>query len=323
MFYFVLGDQVNKSKLNSIFLLGITYSNNIKRYGMDAILEPIVSDLKALEGTIKNDKGEDISACLIAFTGDNLGMHAVAGFKEGFTAYRPCRFCMVTNTELHTLTFIHHDCVLRNKTLHKEHVQELLESDKPSDISKLYGINRDSVLNSLEYFHVTTGTPPDIMHDGLEGYLPTEIKHLLNQICFVDKIIPLSTVNSKIQQFDYGYSEKTKIPSEIKEVHLSKNGRLRQTASQMWSLSTLLPLMIGSLIPENNKYWENYIRLLLINNLIMSRNVSIKIINFLPYLISEYLEKYLTLYDTHLIPKQHTLTHYPEQLYRFGPLIDF
>ena len=34
-------------------------------------------------------------------------------------------------------------------------------------------LSRDSVLNSLSYFHVCDNTmPPDFMHDVLEGYLP-------------------------------------------------------------------------------------------------------------------------------------------------------
>ena len=48
-----------------------------------------------------------------------------------------------------------------------------------SEASKLYGINRDSILNKLAYFHVCSGALlPDVMHDVLEGTLQYEIKSL-------------------------------------------------------------------------------------------------------------------------------------------------
>ena len=41
-----------------------------------------------------------------------------------------------------------------------------------------YGVNRDSILNSLMYSDEVV--IPDIMHDLLEGYLPYKTKRLLN-----------------------------------------------------------------------------------------------------------------------------------------------
>ena len=37
---------------------------------------------------------------IVAIPADNLGSHAIGGFKEGFRALRPCRHCMATNDEL-------------------------------------------------------------------------------------------------------------------------------------------------------------------------------------------------------------------------------
>ena len=51
-----------------------------------------MNNLKKFEdGVIIN--GKKIFGTLIAFIGDNLGVHAPAGFKEGFTAHHGCRFC--------------------------------------------------------------------------------------------------------------------------------------------------------------------------------------------------------------------------------------
>ena len=39
-------------------------------------------------------------ASIATIAADNLGSHAIGGFKEGFTALRPCRHCMATRGEL-------------------------------------------------------------------------------------------------------------------------------------------------------------------------------------------------------------------------------
>ena len=50
MFYFNLGNihPKHRSKLSSIQLLCIVKSNHVTQYGMDAILKPIVADIKEL-----------------------------------------------------------------------------------------------------------------------------------------------------------------------------------------------------------------------------------------------------------------------------------
>ena len=48
---------------------------------------------------------------------------------------------------------------------------ELASGSAISEISKSYGINRESLLCNLNYYHIIDGIPPDIMHDILEGVL--------------------------------------------------------------------------------------------------------------------------------------------------------
>lgn len=58
---------------------------------------------------------------------------------------------------------------LRNKEDHKRYCT-LIENDITGTKSKEYGVNRNSALNDLTYFHVCDGSLiPDIMHDILEG----------------------------------------------------------------------------------------------------------------------------------------------------------
>lgn len=85
---------------------------------------------------------------------------------------------------------------LRSNTQHSNYCDLLERDDLPAaDIqhySLVYGINRRALLNSLDYFKVTSGSLiPDIMHDVLEGALPLEVKLMLkvyeSNNCLVQK----------------------------------------------------------------------------------------------------------------------------------------
>lgn len=70
--------------------------------------------------------------------------------------------------------------VLRTPEDH-QHQCQLLEGPLCDFFSTNFGVTRDSLVNSLDFFHVCSiGLPPDIMHDILEGYLPYTVKLMLN-----------------------------------------------------------------------------------------------------------------------------------------------
>lgn len=50
-------------------------------------------DISLFEKGYALQNGNKVFGRLIALTGDNLGVHGVAGLKEGFTALHCCRFC--------------------------------------------------------------------------------------------------------------------------------------------------------------------------------------------------------------------------------------
>ena len=64
--------------------------------------------------------------------------------------------------------------MLRNEATHKQYCA-LLEEDSSGEVSKQYGINRDSILNELAYFHVWNGSlVPDVMHSAADRGGATE-----------------------------------------------------------------------------------------------------------------------------------------------------
>lgn len=64
---------------------------------------------------------------------------------------------------------------------HSRHCNLLLDPALSSHYSTTYGVNRNAILNSLQYFYVSDETmPPDLLHDMLEGYLPYKTKLMLH-----------------------------------------------------------------------------------------------------------------------------------------------
>lgn len=76
--------------------------------------------------------------------------------------------------ELHThSSFMYHQrhFQLRTRATHESHCSSL-GGPLHEHIATTYGLWRDAVMNELQYFHVTEGLAPDVMHDLLEGVLP-------------------------------------------------------------------------------------------------------------------------------------------------------
>ena len=121
------------------------------------------------------------------------------------------------------------------------------------------GINSESI----PHFSVISGMPHDIMHDLYEGVIPYELK-LLIQHCIAKSYFKLETLNHRLRAFDFGYSEIGDSPASI-----DCDSKLRQTASQMWLLARVFPLLVGDLIPREDKNWECYLRLLKICEIVV------------------------------------------------------
>jgi len=83
--------------------------------------------------------------------------------------------------------------------MHADHCS-LLNGELCDHIATTYGINRDSILNSLAFFHVTK--VPAIMQDCLERCLPYEVKELMKHLILPRKI-SLPETNGLIRAFPF------------------------------------------------------------------------------------------------------------------------
>ena len=83
-------------------------------------------------------------------------------------------------------------------------------------------------------------------------------------------------------------------------------------AMQMWTLARFLPFAIGHLIPEGNKNWENFLRLLEIMDIVFARRILKDECGYLESLINDHHTSFKELYPSVSITmKMHSIVHMP------------
>ena len=85
-------------------------------------------------------------------------------------------------------------------------------------------------------------------------------------------------------------------------------------ASQNWLLGRLLPLMVGSYVPDGDSHWECYMQLLSIMVLVTAVEVTLDSVSELTMLVQDYLHAFNSLYPNKITPKMHYLLHLPDQM---------
>ena len=105
-----------------------------------------------------------------------------------------------------------------------------------SHFATTYGILRNSILNQCNFFHITDGLVPDIMHIILEGSLELCTRHMLIQLIHEEKAFTLDTLNNRISSFNYGQSEMKNKPSSLLPKHIAKDGHLKQSGKHKMNL---------------------------------------------------------------------------------------
>lgn len=120
--------------------------------------------------------------------------------------------------------FYEKDFDLRSEESHRRQCT-LIEEDGSGKASKEYGINRNSILNQLSYFHVCNGgLLPDIMHDVLEGALEYEVKLLLRVLIEDENYFTLDNFNGCLENLEFGYMECKNRPTPISKKTLQSTG---------------------------------------------------------------------------------------------------
>ena len=324
---FFLGNVQPKlrSKLRAINLVLVCKVSHIEKYGINLILQPFIRDLNKLQthGVSVSKRGFDCTykGSLLAFLADTAASQVLGGFKKSISSFRMCRTCMASRDTFRS-KFNSNQFQLRTPDAHKSQCDRLGGVDH-DHYSKVYGINeRSSLLDIVGYSMLDWGLPHDCMHDLFEGVVDYEIKLVLLHCC-QQGYFTLQQFNQWLIQFDYGHSETADKPTPITTLHLhSQSKHLRQGSAQSWLLLRILPFLVASHIPEDDKPWQCFIRLRKIVDICMAPLVAMDTCAVLKVLIEEHHTMFAEIYpEWSIIPKMHYMTHYPEQILALGPLI--
>lgn len=201
-----------RSTLSSIYLAILCKADDIKQFGYPRVLEPFLTDLKSFEedGLFGPCLGKVIKGTIFSVIADNLGAHSLAGFVESFSGSYVCRFCLGQRSQFQELEVRTGAFPCRTKQQHQLDVEAAVASGTLS-----HGVKRPCAITEwLDHFHVTTGYPPDVMHDLLEGIVPVELALCLS-ILIKKKYFSLEELNAIIKKFPYKGKDKTNCPTRV------------------------------------------------------------------------------------------------------------
>jgi hypothetical protein len=301
-----------QSQLDFILMAALFFSEDRKSYGNERIFVRIVEEFNSLQETgisIDYKSYTTVKFVPILIVGDNLGLNGILGFTESFSHTYFCRFCKLTKSFTHILTFTP-ETLLRTPTNYDADIN--LENYPGT------GIIEVSPFNKLANFHAADNPSVDIMHDVLEGVIHFDIGKILNQFIFIDKVFSLETLNFRLQGTDYGPNKKL---TTLISQDMIKNNRFKFSASEAFVFVKYLSIAIGDLIPPDCLEWKLYIILRKILTIIMTRDIPRGLSKILNELIKEHHTIYLTLYKKLEKCKLHLMTHYEMAMDLIGPLL--
>ena len=273
----------------------------------------LVDDLKKLETEGIVSEGVTFKGSLVAVLGDNLGSHQIGGFIECFsTPNQFCRYCDQTLREFRKNPF--EKKPFRTIEQYNENASEAIRLKK-----LVNGIKSNSLLNTLEHFHVCSpGLPPCIAHDLLEGVVAHDL--WLAMKYFVDKKwFKCALFNYRVNNVMLSITNYEFIPFFNPKSILY---RLTGSATQIKKLLMIFPVAIADLIKDfDDNVWQLVLKLRELTNYIFAPALSNSQLQSLGYLTTEFLELRIKCFpNVKLRPKHHFITHYENLIRIFGPL---
>ncbi len=231
MFYFTITNLSRKyySKLQNIFLVAASHSDDLKVYGYNKVLEIIMADIKKIEKVGFKLGSEVYYGSIAQCIGDNLGIHQIFGIKQIFWGKRICHLCDAS-TEKAQERFKEKDFQIMDTTEHKKLIEE-----------RIYSI---SALNQSAYYNILENYAFDLTHDLWLGVVPLEISLVLTSL-IGDKILNFDLINSRIKYFEYGIIDSKNKPNLLN--WCDSKIKIKQKAAKMTCLFKVLPFIIGKL----------------------------------------------------------------------------
>lgn len=153
------------------------------------------------------------------------------------------------------------------------------------------------------------------MHDVAEGSIPNIVLKFFDEAIKLG-VTTLEDINSAIKDFDFGFHNHNNKPGPI---DLTESLGLK--ASQKLVLFLHFPLIFHGMSTEQRiaPYWRGITSLVGITKICLARKISEADLESLQSLVSEHIRQITRVYDQHLKPKQHWLTHYMNIIRKMGP----
>lgn len=319
--YWVFADLPSKyrSGLHVIQLAALCKVPDLQRCGYQRAFGPLLQDLKTLEqdGVFIECLGKSVQGTVLCVVSDNLAAHSLAGFSQSFRTGFICRFCNATRDLIQSHDVGDGKFSLRTKASYDHNMQEVLHGDGHSQ----EGVQRKCILTeSLQYFHTTTGFPPDVLHDLFEGIVPVELAMCIQEM-IRRKYFTLEHLNRKILSFPYQHSDKIDKPKPIPK-NFSTKRTIGGNGHENSTLLRLLPFMIGNVVPEEDASWTVLMDLKEVVELMLCPRFDEETIQYLQSKIDEHRKVLQDIFpEFRLLPKHHYVEHYPALIRAFGPLV--
>jgi hypothetical protein len=226
----------HSSKLTNVWLLALGKQRLMDHVGVNAFFRPIIEMLNLCyyEEVDINHASLPVISCFLS--ADNLSCHKILGLRQCFSSGFICRHCLIRYENLSLPTPIHVS-MRTDQGYHDDYKH------------RTNGIVSPSPLMEIPYCCLPFFTPPDFLHDCLEG-----VTHMVTS-CALRKLNEeqsIDFINSLISTFPFGFN----LPIFTKK-HIASM-RFPLTASQMMDFYLNLPLVFGHLIAIEPlpKYWE-------------------------------------------------------------------
>ena len=230
----------------------LVYTADKKKSSNDEVFAQLIKELNELSEKgitiMVNNTVKRVKFQLVLILGDNLGLNGIFGFVQSFNCNYFCRICTATLKEAQVLTK-EDQTKLRTRNSYDLHVQQ-------KDASKT-GVRERCVSHNVTDFHIVDNVTVDIMHDVLEGICPYVMNAILKTFIFTTKLFTLQTLNTRIENFDYGPENSNK-PPPIAINRLLNYNDLKMLASEMLCFVRYFGVMVGDLIPKNDQHYKLY-----------------------------------------------------------------
>lgn len=315
-----------RASVNNIQLAVLCRSKFVQYFGVEQVLARFLQDISDLEcnGVYVDSLGANLKGTISCVCADNLAAHMLFGMAQSFgpSVARFCRYCLATNkSALQNPHAKRLKFPSRSQSNYSYHLQQLAKGNVEKST---YGIRNDSVFHKyLKHFHATSGFPPDISHDLLEGVVPFEVALCLGRFIQNKYFKDVQQINSILNQFHYLYTDAVNKPQLIPSNAVARSS-IAGNATENRTLLRLFPVIFGTFIPSDDGCWQ---LLLLLKDI-----VELAFASALHEIDLCYFQNIIDCHDSLFIelfpgipfkPKQHFVGHYPELTRKFGPLCHF